>query len=157
MSGLEAPNASLLHDTFEVERDYAATPRAIFAAYENPDERVQWSAPPGHGIEFRRTSFEIGGTDDYICGPLGDLRYTGTLHYLDIERDSRIVFAERVAEGDTPLAISLVSWTFEPGGKGTRIRVLTQVMSLVGEDMLAGSRGGRSVVMDNLAAHLGEE
>jgi uncharacterized protein YndB with AHSA1/START domain len=157
MSAPDTPGITLTHDTFVLERDFAVSPSEVFAAYKDPDERVRWAAPPGHGMKILQARFEIGGTDDYVCGPGGDLRLNGTLHYLDIQEDARIIFAERIADGDRPLAMSLVSWTFEPIDKGTHVTVLTQVTSLVGEDMLAGSRGGRSIVLDNLASQLGVE
>lgn len=157
MSASEASDITLMHDTFVLERDFAVPPSAVFAAYRDPAQRVRWVAPPGHGLELLQSQFEIGGTDRYVCGPGGDLRLQGTLHYLDIADDARIIFAERIAEGERPLSMSLVSWTFEPVDTGTHVTVLTQVTSLVGEDMLAGSRGGRSIVLENLAYQLGVE
>jgi uncharacterized protein YndB with AHSA1/START domain len=157
MNASEASDITLTYDTFVLERDLAVPPSEVFAAYQDPVQRVRWSAPPGHGMEIIQAQFEVGGADHYVCGLVGDLRLRGTLHYLDIERDARFIFAERIADGDRPLSMSLVSWTLTPVDKGTHVTVLTQVTSLVGEDMLTGSRGGRSVVMDNLAAHLGVE
>lgn len=150
----EILDVSLAHDTFVLERDLPFPPEEVFAAYRDPGRRAQWAAPPGDGMEILESGFEPAGTDRFRCGPVGNLHIEGTVVYLDIVDGRRIIFAERVADGGRPIAMSLVTWLLEPSETGTHLVLLTQVTSLVGDEMVEGSRNGRDISLDNLEQHL---
>lgn len=151
-----SPNAAieLVHDTFKLERIFAASPGQIFAAYADSEARSEWGPPRTDEMRYSRSEFRVGGIDEFRCGPAGDLRICGRAVYLDIVENERIVFAETVSTGGRLLAHSLVSWSFEQIERATRVTALVQVVSYVGESMLAATRGGRSTALDNLEQHL---
>lgn len=144
----------LLPDTFELERTFTAAPDEVFAAYADCEARSVWGPPPTDEMRYSRSEFRVGGTDEYHCGPAGDLRMSGRAVYLDIVENERIVFAETVSTEGRVVAHSLVSWHLEQVGSATKVAVLVQIVSYVGEWMLTASRGGRATALDNLEQHL---
>ncbi|MFR9753667.1 SRPBCC domain-containing protein [Nocardia sp. 004] len=142
---------TLNHSTVEVARSYPVSPDKIFAAYADVERRASWTAPEGHEVVYVNTSFDVDGVDDYRCGPIGQAELTGRVRYLDIEEGVRIVYSETISLGSQPLAISLVTWSLDPNDIGTEVTVVSQVCSFVGDDMIAGTREGLSMALDNLA------
>ncbi len=70
--------------------------------------------------------------------------------YLDIQAAHRIVYSEVISTSGAPLSASLVTWELESHGAGSRLVVTAQVTSLVGREMIDGSRAGMDAALDNL-------
>jgi uncharacterized protein YndB with AHSA1/START domain len=140
----------ITHDTFMLERTFTATPEQVFSAYADDKTRVQWAPPRTDEMRYSRSEFRVHGTDEFRCGPAGDLRMSGRTVYLDIVENQRIVLAETVSSEGHIAAHSLVSWQLEPIGNATKVTVLVHVTSTVGGWMLAASHGGHSGALDNL-------
>lgn len=143
---------TLKHSTVEVARDFSAPPEKIFSAYADVESRADWSAPAGHEMIYHDSSFEVGGTDTYRCGPIGQADLDGHVRYLEISKDSRVVYVETMSLGSNPIAISLVTWQIDPLETGSRLTLVSQICSFVGDDMVEGTREGLNLMLDNLAA-----
>ena len=143
-------------DTFTLKHDYPVAPSVVFAAYADADRRACWAPPKSDAMRILRAEFEVSGVDEFVCGPRGELRMRGTTFYLDIEPDARTVFAERIADGEVAVGAALVTWILESIDTGTRVTKHVQVMSMVGDPIIQGSRYGRWAAMENLAEHLAE-
>ncbi|RVW05170.1 SRPBCC domain-containing protein [Rhodococcus xishaensis] len=145
---------TLSHSTVEVARSYPVSPDKIFAAYADVERRASWTAPEGHEVVYVNTSFDVDGVDDFRCGPVGQAELTGRVRYLDIKEGVRVVYSETISLDSEPLAISLVTWSLDPNDIGTEVTVVSQICSFVGDDMIAGTREGLSMALDNLATAL---
>lgn len=146
----------LAHDSFVLERRYDAPPARVYAAYADLDARCSWGAPsPEEAIVYSEHDFRSGGRDVHRCGPREDLRYLGSVRYEHLVEDRRIVLVERIESAGALLSVALITWDLEPDGDGTRLRLTTQITSLVGASMIQGSRGGTRAALANLGAWLG--
>ncbi|MDH2413811.1 SRPBCC domain-containing protein [Nocardioides sp. CER19] len=141
------------HDQVEVSREFDASVAALFGSFADLDARRCWAAPPGEQVEFSLDDFSVGGTSVYRCGPSGSLRFDVTSHYLDIVDGVRIVVAERVSGGNQLLSTSLVTWHYEVGETGARIRIVAQI-SAPDERMVAGAEGGLTGSLRSLESYL---
>lgn len=143
---------TLSHSTVEVTRSFPVSPDKIFAAYVDVERRAVWTAPEGHEVVYESASFAVDGVDVYRCGPIGQAELSGRVRYLDIKEGARVIYCETISLGSEPLAISLVTWSLDSNDVGTEVTVISQICSFVGDDMIAGTREGLSMALDNLAA-----
>jgi uncharacterized protein YndB with AHSA1/START domain len=146
---------TIVHDTFVIERVFAATPQRVFAAYADVKLRTRWGVPSDdERIEYLESNFQVGGSDVYRCGPKAELKYLGHVRYEHIVVDQRIIYVERVSLGDSQLCVSLVSWELIPKQQGTLLVLTDQIASLVGREMIDGAKHGTTAALDNLARSL---
>lgn len=142
----------LAHATLVMERTYNATPQRVFAAWADVGARQRWSAPADSiRIVYEEADFREGGRDVSRCIEPGNADYVATVHYLDIRKDRRIVFAEDVTHGDTRVSAALVSVELTPMGNVTRLALTLQIASFDDAGMEAGYQFGWSAALDNLA------
>lgn len=87
-SNLQANNPNSVIST---ERVLSASPRKVFAAFEQPDQLAQWWGPKGFTNAFERFEFKPGGRWVFVMhGPNGT-SYPNESIFREIEPDSRIV------------------------------------------------------------------
>ncbi|CAN5200964.1 SRPBCC domain-containing protein [soil metagenome] len=73
------------------ERLISATPRAIFAAFENPEQLAQWWGPKGFTNTFEVFEFKVGGRWVFVMhGPTGT-NYPNECAFREIQPDNKIV------------------------------------------------------------------
>jgi uncharacterized protein YndB with AHSA1/START domain len=141
----------IAHATLIMERTYNASPERVFAAWENLDARIRWSAPAPHiTIRYEAADFREGGRDVSRCIEPGNADYVAIVHYLDIARDARIVFAEAVSHGNTRVSAALISVELTPAGAGARLSLTMQIASFDGSKMEDGYQFGWNAALDNL-------
>lgn len=141
-----------VHATLFMERTYNASPARVFAAWESAEARARWSAPtPDIVIRYEQAEFREGGRDVVHCIEPGKADFTAVVHYLDIRRDRRIVFAEAVSNGAQRVSAALISVELSPAGAGTRLALTIQIASLDGAGMEEAYREGWTAAIDNLA------
>ena len=150
-----ATKSSIARDTIVLERTYRASPDRVFQAWEDVDARARWSKPwPEMDLVYDRHDFRVGGTDIYRCGLNGDFNWTAEVQYLDIVRDKRLIFSERMAEDDKPQSTAVITVEFFAKGKETLQIVTIHILTLDGSDMLEGYAGSWGPVLDSIAAEL---
>jgi hypothetical protein len=60
----------------------------VFAAYADVNVRTRWGVPSdAERIEYLESSFWVGGSDVYRCGPRAELKYRGHVRYEHIVVD----------------------------------------------------------------------
>lgn len=148
---------ALAHATIVMERTYKATPARVFAAWADVEARQRWSAPAENiRIVYEESDFREGGRDVSRCIEPGNADYVATVHYLDIRRDARIVFAEAVAHGNVNVSSALISVELTPTGAETRLVLTMQIVAFDGSKMEDGYQFGWSAALDNLGKEFGQ-
>lgn len=143
------------HETMTINRSIKASREQVYNAWADPKARTIWGAPStDEAVEFVENDFRVGGRDVHFCGEKGDLRFRVDTFYHDIHEPSRLLFTERVSTGENTLCASLVTVDFAEAMGCTRIDLVIQVASLVGEGMITGNLGGWNAALDNLEDYL---
>ena len=106
------------------------------------------------GEVFTAKDFRVGGTDIYRCGLDGVFNWAAEIRYLDIVRDKRLIFSERMAEDDKPQSTAMIAVEFFAKGKETLQIVTIDILTLDGSNMLEGYAGSWGPLLDNIAAEL---
>jgi uncharacterized protein YndB with AHSA1/START domain len=111
---------SVKHSTFTLERSYAASPAAVFAAWSDRDTKAKWLAAEDsrYALDFR-----VGGTEAVHGGDGVDL--VARSEYHDIVPDERIVYTTDLFTDEVLSTVSLTTVRFARDGDGTRL-VLTE-------------------------------
>jgi uncharacterized protein YndB with AHSA1/START domain len=101
MSQATDPSAAL-----STERLLPASPRMVFAAFEQPEHLARWWGPSGFTNTFERFEFEPGGRWVFVMhGPNG-ADYPNECVFREIEPDTRIVI-EHVVKPWFTLTVTL--------------------------------------------------
>ena len=150
-----ATESSLARDTVVLERTYRATPDQVFRVWENVEARARWSKPwPEMDLVYDRHDFRVGGTDTYRCGLDGHFNWAAEIQYLDIVRDKRLIYSERMAEEGKSQSTALIAVEFFAKGKETLQVVTINILTLDGSSMLEGYAGSWDPILDNIAGEL---
>lgn len=138
------------HDALRFSRDIDAPVDRVWAAYADIENRRQWSVPEGEDIVYDAAAFTAGGTDTYRCGLPGHLDNAGTHIYHLIEPQRRFLYSDIIHRDDQLMAVAVLLWELEDQGEHTRVTVVDQVTSLVGQGMVDGHRNGHDKTLDQL-------
>jgi uncharacterized protein YndB with AHSA1/START domain len=150
-----ARKSSVARDTIVLEKTYRAFPDRVFHAWEDVEARARWSKPfPEMDLVYDRHDFRTGGTDIYRCGLNGEFNWTAEVQYLDIVRDKRLIFSERMIEEGKPQSNALITVEVSAKGKETLQIVTIHILTLDGSTMLEGYAGSWDTVLENIAAEL---
>ncbi len=144
-------NLSVAHGTIAICRTTKASLEQVFNAWADPEARTIWGPPSSdEAVKFVENDFSVGGKDVHYCGQKGDLRFRVETLYHDIQNPRRLLFSERVSTDESILCASLITVDLADVNEGTKLYLTIQVASLVGEEMIAGNRGGWNGALDNL-------
>lgn len=147
--------ASTAHETLVFERSFRTSAEKVFGAYADVAVRVKWSAPSETAaVVYSSHDFRIDGLDRFRCGAKDKLEFEGVVSYVEIAAPWRIVYTELISKGHVRLAVSLVTWELTETATGTQLVVTDQIASLVGAEMIDGSRVGMEAALDNLCERL---
>ena len=145
----------VVHSTFTIDRTYPATPARVFAAFSDPAKKRRWFLQGGNReVEFHEMDFRVGGTERagvrHGDGPMAGVVFTNETIFLDIQRDSRIVFAYTMAMSGSRFSASLVTLELAAGGSGTRLTHTHQGAYFEGADGPANREDGWRKLLDRL-------
>jgi uncharacterized protein YndB with AHSA1/START domain len=141
------------HETFVVEHAYEVPPGVVFRAFADPSAKARWSLgsqdwQPRYELEFR-----VGGRELYRGGPPGGAEHRVSARYLDIEPDSRIVYAYDVLVGPARVLASLATIELVARDGGTLL-VYTEQSAFFDHSAPASFREHMGNVLDALEAEL---
>ena len=98
---------------FVTQREFSATPQAVFAAISNAERLARWWGPAGFRNEFERYEFRTGGSWDFtMIGPDGT-RYPNTSVFSRIETNRQVVIDHTCAP------VFQLTMTLTPSTQGT--------------------------------------
>jgi len=146
------------HATFVIERDYAASPARVFAAWAEPKAKSRWFVGPDEWEKSdHKLDFRVGGRESVSGGPPGGPNHIYNAIYQDIVPNERIVLTYDMHLDKTRISVSLLTLEFKPSGAGTRLVLTEQDVFLDGIDNVASREQGTRDLLDNLDAHLRRE
>jgi uncharacterized protein YndB with AHSA1/START domain len=167
-----AAGQTALTGSFSVERDLAAAPEQVFAAYAEPGLRRRWLRVPGDAAEARyELDFRPGGRE-VRRGRFAPTGVAGTEELIeyhavfwDIVPGARLVFSYELVLDGVRQWVSLVTVELSArtvgtpsGGAGTRLRHTEQYVYLAhsgdGAQEIAHLQGSTSLQLNGLAAAL---
>ncbi|WP_044561840.1 SRPBCC family protein [Azospirillum sp. B4] len=151
-----AGNDPIVHTSFVVERDLAASPRHAFRFWSEADLKARWTSCHADwqvledGFDFR-----VGGLEVKRWRTPDGQELTFHAHYLDIVPGQRIIYAYEMSFGGTRLSASLVTITLTALAGGTRATFTEQVAILSGGEAAGRQRQtGTGEGLDRLVAVL---
>lgn len=128
------------HNTFVIERVYAASPQRVFKAFADPAAKARWFEGPAEWEKGpREFDFRVGGRERNSGGPKGGPVHRFDALYYDIVPNERIVYSYDMYLDATRISVSLTTVELKPAGAGTRLIFTEQGVFLDGYDD-AGSR-----------------
>ena len=157
-----------VHGSFAVERDLAASPSGVFAAYADVSVRRRWFRMPGSPADaYHSLDFRVGGGEVSrgVFAPLGDLGPEERISYRSVFWDvvpaSRLVFGYELLLNDVRRWVSLVTVelsSLAPDGPVTRLRHSEQYVFLAydgdGAQDVAHLKGSTQLQLNGLTAAL---
>ena len=144
------------HSTFQIVRNYPQSPARVFHAFAYKEMVRRWRVEDEGCKVYEFTfDFRVGGNEvsRFSFGEGPEIRLDAQFH--DIVPDRRIVFAYRMAMGETPFSASLTTVELAPSGHGTRLTYTEQGAFLDGADSAQGREEGSRALLEKLAAELG--
>ena len=152
MSQANNPNAAV-----STERVLPATPRKVFAAFEQPDRFAQWWGPNGFTNTFERFEFRPGGRWVFVMhGPNG-ANYPNECVFREIRPNTRIVI-EHVVKPWYTLTVTLTARGDQTRGEQTHLSWVQEFESPeVAAKMRPLSATANEQVLDRLQALVASE
>jgi uncharacterized protein YndB with AHSA1/START domain len=151
-------NRTVEHNTFVIERDYAASAGRVFAAFADPAQKRRWFGDteiennPAHQIDFR-----VGGQEALRGGaPGGGPTFTYDAVYQDIVEGSRIVYSYEMTMDGRRISVSVATIEFIATGDGTHLILTEQGAFLDGLDTNAMREHGTRELLGALETYLKE-
>jgi uncharacterized protein YndB with AHSA1/START domain len=140
---------SVNHATFTIQRDYAASPAKVFAAWATPESKARWFGATEHALDFR-----VGGKEINRGGPEGGPIMTFESTYQDIVPNERIVYASTLSNNTALVTVSVTTVELAPAAGGTRLVLTEYGAFLDGLEKPAWREEGTGSWLDALGAEL---
>jgi uncharacterized protein YndB with AHSA1/START domain len=151
----------VIHDMFEIERTYPASPSRVFAAFASKEAKEAWAdtgdlSEPGAGAGDTEFDFRVGGHERFGFGYQG-ISYRYDACYYDIVPDQRIIYSYEMYADDARISVSVATIKFAATAGGTALTWTEQGAYLDGFDGAEASelrQGGTEEMLEGLAKYL---
>lgn len=139
----------------ELEYRFRCPVSAAFEAWSDRKAVELWGHPgEGWTMSIDRFSFHFGNSDLVRFGPAGGAEYVNENRYIEIVKDSRIIYSSTVSSGRQLQFAGIIVVQFEPlDGGGTLMRFVEQGLYLDAADSVEGHRAGWQQMFDALRKH----
>lgn len=135
---------------FVIEREFAATPEAVFQAWADPQAKQRWSdCHTEHTTEYRLDFRAFGHETHKVVYPDGRVQQIEKV-FFDIVVARRIVFAYDIRLDALRLSVSLVTVEFFASQRRTRMVYIEQLAYLNGHEDRAQRLRGTKESLDRL-------
>jgi uncharacterized protein YndB with AHSA1/START domain len=151
----------VIHDTFTIERTFAAPPARVFAAFTSKEAKDNWGDTgdldePGPDAGETEMDFRVGGHERFGMGYQG-ISYRYDALYYDIAPDQRIIYSYEMYADGARISISVATIEFAATAGGTALTWTEQGAYLDGFDGAEAPqlrRGGTEEMLVGLAKYL---
>jgi uncharacterized protein YndB with AHSA1/START domain len=147
----------VVHSTFTLDRHYPSTPARVFHAFSDPARKRRWFLEGGNNVvELHELDFRVGGAERarFRHGPpMEGVAFTSEATFLEIQPDTRIVFASTMSMSDRRFSASLVTVEIAPDAGGTRLTLTHQGAFFEGADGPEMREEGWRKLLDRLGEH----
>lgn len=135
---------SAQHDTFRLDRRFAATPARVFRAFADPQAKAKWfGGPEEMKREDESFDFREGGRETMVSAFGDGTRFGFFATYVDIVPDERIVYTYEMTMNGRRISASVATVELRPAaGGGTDFTLTEQGVYLDGLDNSAQRRQG---------------
>jgi len=150
-----------VHDTFVLERNYAAAPPKVFDFLADPAKKRRWYAESDHqAVEVFEMVFDVGGVERTRYRMAPGTPIAGAIlstegSFQDIVPGQRIVIASTMSLGDKRISSTLVTFELAAEGGGTKLTCTHQGVFYEGADGPQMRQGGWVALLDKLGKALG--
>ena len=142
------------HTDFVIEREFAASPEAVFHAWADPQAKRRWSdCHAEHTTEYSLDFRPLGRETHQVAYPDGRVQQIEKC-FFDIVTARRIVFAYDIRLDTRRLSVSLVTVEFFASQRGTRMTYTEQLAYLDGHEDRAQRLRGTEESLDRLGMEL---
>lgn len=146
---------SSVHDTFTIDRHYAASPSRVYRAFADRQAKAKWFGAPNHKTEDESFDFREGGRETLTTVIDDDTRYGFEALYHDVVPDERIVYSYEMTLNGRRISVSVATVEVRAAlGGGTDLTITEQGVYLDGLDNPAQRRQGTEHLMDALGRSL---
>jgi uncharacterized protein YndB with AHSA1/START domain len=144
------------HTDFVIEREFDATPEAVFMAWADPEARRRWSdCHAEYTTEYRLDFRPLGHETHQVTWPDGRVQEIEKI-FFDISDARRIIFAYDIRIDGRRLSASLVTVEFFASQRGTRMVYTEQLAYLDGHEDRAQRLRGTEEGLDKLTQEISE-
>jgi uncharacterized protein YndB with AHSA1/START domain len=165
---------AIIHDTFELERTYPASPSRVFAAFASKEAKEAWGdtgdlaepgadaggtgdlTGPGADAGDSEFDFTVGGHERFGFGYQG-VSYRYDACYYDIVPDQRIIYSYEMYADGARISVSVATIEFAATADGTALTWTEQGAYLDGFDGAEAPqfrREGTEEMLEGLAKYL---
>ena len=146
---------TVVHDTFVIDRTYAAAPERVYTAFADSAAKLQWWGDPSiEGGSTHEIDFRIGGRES-MRGSIPDgPSFSYDALYQDIVDGSRIVYSYEMTMNGKRISVSVATLEFYPVDGGTRLILTEQGAYLDGLDTNAAREHGTNELFNALGSYL---
>jgi uncharacterized protein YndB with AHSA1/START domain len=132
---------SVIHNTFVIEKSYAAKPEKVFAAFADAQKKRRWFVEsPSQTVESYELNFETGGIEKVVSKfteglpVVGGLSYETEGLYLEIQANRRFVVAQKMRIGGKCISAALCTVELLKTERGTDLLFTHQAAFFEGAD-----------------------
>ncbi|WP_181275669.1 SRPBCC domain-containing protein [Brevibacterium oceani] len=140
--------------TISLGADIEHSTSVVWKAFADVDQRVRWGVPDGEAMICDVDEFRPGGSIRARCGTPGALEFDSAGMYCAVEPERWLVTTETLTRNGQILSTAIITWTFTATASGTRVDLVDQVVSFVGQGMIDGHRNGHDICLRQLRDHL---
>jgi uncharacterized protein YndB with AHSA1/START domain len=154
--------SSVVHDTFVIERTYAAPAERVFAYLADPAKKRRWYAESdGHEVEAFNMDFQVGGVEhsSYRMGaktPFPGVILASDGSFEDIAPNLRVVIAATMSLGGRRISTTLVTVELFAKDQATNVVLTHQAVFYEGSDGPQMRRGGWEALLERLGRTMAE-
>ncbi len=147
--------STAVHDTFVIERTYAAPVALVFESWADPTRKARWfvGSPEALGAGYD-LDFRVGGREAFRGGPPGGTVHTYESRFHDIVPEQRIVYTYEMYADEARISVSVATVEFHGEGAVTRLVLTEQGVFLDDHDTAAQREEGTRSLLESLAASL---
>jgi uncharacterized protein YndB with AHSA1/START domain len=152
-------NRTVVHETFALERRYAASPQRVFGAWSSQAAKDEWWGPDEQVEAFEHAmDFRVGGRETInakLVQP--DVTVGFDAQYQDIVDGERIVYSYEMTMNGRRISVSVATVEFLSDPSGTLLILTEQGAYLDGLDTRAQREDGTAQLLGQLASYLEKE